>query len=356
MKRVTATLLTLMTLSSLVLPADASDTGLIYIAPLAKGGGTITASQRNDTVHRLIDEDEATSWGASSGEASWIIRDFGQPVEVIAVEWYLRPSENNNETATYSWDYSPDGQTWEVLQPTTTVFRTTTNPVRERLTLDTPVVAQKIWLNIDLSYNWTGVNDIYPATVPEPPSNLTVKPKSAFVVMLTWYGSPSLGVQKYYVYRDGTLIGESPGGAFVDRTADPNTVYTYVVEAVANTGLSSPRVAAEPVSTPSNSVTQLRPELPGTPLEFPRSFTFQRQVGEGAEVKLRVDGKGFPVQIDGLNQIMGLAGAVLAGHEIEAMYEEGTIIGWTTASWDGSFTITTNESIDAQAILPIRSR
>lgn len=98
------------------------------------------------------------------------------------------------------------------------------------------------------------------ASDPSPPStpgNLTATADGPERVDLTWSAAedPESGIAEYRVYRDGTLLGTSPGGGFSDLTVAPETSYAYRVSAVNGDGLEGDLTEAAVVTTPGQEDT-----------------------------------------------------------------------------------------------------
>lgn len=78
--------------------------------------------------------------------------------------------------------------------------------------------------------------------LPNAPSNVTVGTTTATSVELSW--SPVLyveGIQKYNVYRDGTIVGSPITNSYSDAGLTASTEYTYEIAAVGNDGTESPK-------------------------------------------------------------------------------------------------------------------
>lgn len=90
------------------------------------------------------------------------------------------------------------------------------------------------------------------ATPPTAPRDFSATATGPGRVELSWTAAedPESGVSFYRVYRDGTVLGTSPGGGFTDLTVESATSYTYSVAAVNGDGLEGPRTASIRVTTP----------------------------------------------------------------------------------------------------------
>lgn len=98
------------------------------------------------------------------------------------------------------------------------------------------------------------------ASDPSPPStpgNFAVAAVGPERVDLTWSASedPESGIAQYRVYRDGELLGTSPGGGFSDLTVAPETSYEYRASAVNGDGLEGTPTEAAVVTTPGREDT-----------------------------------------------------------------------------------------------------
>jgi fibronectin type 3 domain-containing protein len=89
-------------------------------------------------------------------------------------------------------------------------------------------------------------------TPPSTPTDFSATATGPARVELSWTAAadPESGVAFYRVYRDGELLGTSPGGGFVDLTVEPTTSYEYEVAAVNGDGLEGARAGPLAVSTP----------------------------------------------------------------------------------------------------------
>lgn len=89
-------------------------------------------------------------------------------------------------------------------------------------------------------------------TPPSTPADFSATATGPARVELSWAAAtdPESGVAFYRVYRDGDLLGTSPGGGFVDLTVEPTTSYEYEVAAVNGDGLEGARAGPLEVSTP----------------------------------------------------------------------------------------------------------
>lgn len=91
-------------------------------------------------------------------------------------------------------------------------------------------------------------------TPPSTPTDFTATAPAPGRVELSWSAAedPESGVGAYRVYRDGSLLGTSPGAGFVDLTVEPGTSYQYEVAAVNGDGLEGAKTAAVEVTTPDS--------------------------------------------------------------------------------------------------------
>lgn len=89
-------------------------------------------------------------------------------------------------------------------------------------------------------------------TPPSTPENFSATATEPTRVELSWTAAtdPESGVAFYRIYRDGAVLGTSPGGGFVDLTVEPTTSYQYEVAAVNGDGLEGPHTSAIEVTTP----------------------------------------------------------------------------------------------------------
>lgn len=94
-------------------------------------------------------------------------------------------------------------------------------------------------------------------TPPSTPVDFSVTATGPTRVELSWNAAtdPESGVAFYRIYRDGDVLGTSPGGGFVDLTVEPTTSYEYEVAAVNGDGVEGERAGPLAVSTPDTQDT-----------------------------------------------------------------------------------------------------
>ena len=81
------------------------------------------------------------------------------------------------------------------------------------------------WVNLPASYQED-------TTPPSAPSGLTATATSDSSVSLSWTASTNnVGVSRYNIFRDGTLVGTSTTTSYTDKGLFSNTKYTYTVTA-----------------------------------------------------------------------------------------------------------------------------
>lgn len=85
---------------------------------------------------------------------------------------------------------------------------------------------------------------------PATPTGLRTTSVSATRVDLAWTASPE--ATSYRIYRDGPQVGSAGTAVFQDTNVDPETTYSYTVDACNASGCSAP-TAPLPVSTPPES-------------------------------------------------------------------------------------------------------
>lgn len=68
---------------------------------------------------------------------------------------------------------------------------------------------------------------------PEAPTNFVASSVTTSTVTLTWTAAvDDIGIERYFVYRDGTLVGAPTSTSFTDVGLDDNTRYTYSIKAM----------------------------------------------------------------------------------------------------------------------------
>jgi chitodextrinase len=87
-------------------------------------------------------------------------------------------------------------------------------------------------------------------SAPTTPTNVVALPVGGSKVDLTWTASgDDVGVSGYTVFRDGVAIGTAARAGYTDETAQPNTTYSYTVQAFDSADHLSP------VSSPARATT-----------------------------------------------------------------------------------------------------
>jgi chitodextrinase len=100
-------------------------------------------------------------------------------------------------------------------------------------------------------YNYTGVSDPLPPTVP---GNVTATAVSRNQINVAWHASTDdVSVAGYQVYRNGTLVGTTTGLSYSDTGLTASTTYSYTVAAYDAGGNVSAQSA--PVSATTLSLT-----------------------------------------------------------------------------------------------------
>lgn len=85
-------------------------------------------------------------------------------------------------------------------------------------------------------------------------------------VDLMWSaGIDNVGVDRYLVYRDGTIIGTTTATSYTDQTVAAETTYFYTIVAVDAAGNSSDRSSSLTITTPVAPTTPVVPETPVAP-------------------------------------------------------------------------------------------
>jgi chitodextrinase len=88
---------------------------------------------------------------------------------------------------------------------------------------------------------------------PQTPTNLAANATSATEIDLTWDATSDPTVAGYDVYRNGVPIGTSTGPSFSDTGLNPNTSYTYTIDAYDSQGNISAQSASVTASTPADT-------------------------------------------------------------------------------------------------------
>lgn len=114
---------------------------------------------------------------------------------------------------------------------------------------------------------WTQLsgNSIVDTTAPTKPGSPLANAISSNQINVTWTGSTDLvGVSGYYIYRNGTQIGNVTSGlTYQDSTVNPSTTYSYAIaayDAAGNVSAQSSKVSATtPASSSGPAVTIVSP-------------------------------------------------------------------------------------------------
>lgn len=94
------------------------------------------------------------------------------------------------------------------------------------------------------------------ATPPTVPTNLTAIEIQATSLILTWTASTDANyIQRYYIHRNGVLVGDAGQPHFGDAGLTASTAYTYTVTAEDTRGnisqASAPKTVTTPISPPA---------------------------------------------------------------------------------------------------------
>jgi hypothetical protein len=134
---------------------------------------------------------------------------------------------------------SPVNQPGQVTEPVTTQPATVTQP-----TPVPPVTTNATTTtNVTTTTNITTSAPARPDTAaPSAPTRVTAKPMSKPVrVQLSWKASAdNVAVLGYRIYRNGSLVGTTPGHSYVDSTAAARATYSYRLTAFDAAGNASP--------------------------------------------------------------------------------------------------------------------
>ncbi len=112
------------------------------------------------------------------------------------------------------------------------------------------------------TYDDRGAYEFQPATdtqAPTVPQNVRAVANSGTSVTVSWSASTdNVGVAGYDVYRGGSKVGQVGASflSYTDTTVQPNTAYSYTVDAFDAAGNHSAQSAAASVTTPGGSDTQ----------------------------------------------------------------------------------------------------
>ena len=172
---------------------------------------------------------------------------------------YVQNFKWNTSSKSLSWTAYPGATAYkiaEVHNPTTS--RTPVNYTCITGTTYTPTPLNNVTVNYGIhpetknpdgscaditTANWVPAAGeatvIWPDITPPPstPTSLTGKAVSSTNVSLNWTENNTSGglpIAGYDIYRNGTLVGGSTSTSYSDTTAQPNTTYSYTVDAFDN--------------------------------------------------------------------------------------------------------------------------
>ncbi|HSX35204.1 MAG TPA: DUF4082 domain-containing protein, partial [Candidatus Saccharimonadales bacterium] len=130
--------------------------------------------------------------------------------------------------------------------------------------------ASNYW--VDVVFNTSTFN---PTVKPAAPSNLKAT-VSGSTATLTWQNSPTNGVVRHDVYRDGKVVGASGVGQFADKGLLAGSTHTYYVVAVESAANMSDASNSVKVSIPDDvpPTTPTPPTTPPTPTTPPNTSGF----------------------------------------------------------------------------------
>lgn len=160
-------------------------------------------------------------------------------------------------------------------------------------------------------------NDVTPDTeAPTAPTNLRAFENEFAQVVLTWNASSdNRGVKEYQVFRDGERIGTTSSPQWVDDNVQPNSTYTYSVQAIDTANNVSPK------SADISFITKDKPENDRTPPTAPGSLHSMGATGTTVE-------------------LMWSASSDASGIKEYQVFRNGTLVATTTST---SFTDSTLE-------------
>jgi|GEM_PF-2682645 len=161
---------------------------------------------------------------------------------------------------------SADGISWEKEDETTIPMTSTVYIGLAVTSRDDGALTTAVFENVALSEPQPPPPDTTPPTVPQ---DLKATPASPSRIRLRWSGSTDseTGVAGYRVYRDGTLIGETPDTRLTATGLQPNTSYSFAVSAFDHASPpneSAPSASAQ-ASTESESAVMV-PDVTGIPV------------------------------------------------------------------------------------------
>jgi chitodextrinase len=134
-------------------------------------------------------------------------------------------------------------------------------------------------------------------TPPTTPGSFTATAASPIKINLAWGASTdNVKVSEYRVYRNSQLITTTTSRSYADNNLQPNTTYTYGVEAVDSSGNVSGRASV-------NGTTQADTTLPSVSISAPASgaTVSGTSVTITATASDNVAVAGVQFQIDGVN-------------------------------------------------------
>lgn len=97
--------------------------------------------------------------------------------------------------------------------------------------------------------------------IPDAPKNIKIVRATDTTITLNWDSQPS--VSSYTIYRDGKKIATTTSPVFKDEQLNPESSYTYVVEAVGNNGLISEK--SSPVTAKTTASENGQGQVPKAP-------------------------------------------------------------------------------------------
>jgi chitodextrinase len=140
----------------------------------------------------------------------------------------------------------------QIATPTTASYSDTT--VQPTTAYAYHVIAEDAAANSSSASNTANITTPADTSPPTSPTGLVATAADPNRVDLTWNGSSDdIGVDRYRIHRNGTQIATSIMPSYSDTTAQPNTSYSYSVDAVD---------AAGNISAPSNTANVTTPGVP----------------------------------------------------------------------------------------------
>ncbi|MEV0566851.1 discoidin domain-containing protein [Dactylosporangium sp. NPDC050588] len=209
------------------------------------GGTSLTDGQRGGASY-------GPRWQGRNGGGSYSITvDLGswQRIDEISTGWLQAQQDFVFLPEIVFYQVSDDGQNWLNIE---NLERPNAGSAVQRKAYRATgfqTSGRYVRVEVDGGTAWSMLDEIeiLGADTPAAPAALVATPNGADAVTLDWTASGT--AQGYFVYRDGEMVGFTPGPQYVDRQVDPGRTYRYTVSEYSIWGRYSDQTTPVPATT-----------------------------------------------------------------------------------------------------------